>query len=82
MSGVLEQFINKNSDKAEKWKDIIEEMFSSRRYDYADDTLEGIMDYIEENDSITDKQIEAVKNIKARPSQNNYGEGDWRDTQD
>lgn len=43
-------------------------MLESNHFRYAEDTLVGIMEHIDANNSITDKQIEAVENIKAKPS--------------
>lgn len=69
----LEQFLKKNSDRAVKWLAIVEGMLNDYdAYGYAEDTLVGIHDYIEENDNITDAQIQAVENIRDKPSQN-YG---------
>ena len=73
MDASLEQFINKNSTRAEEYKDVIEDMLASgNRYTYAESTLVGILEYIEENDNITDAQIRVVGNIKDEPS-NRYG---------
>ncbi len=73
MNDVLEQFINKNSKRGEEYREIIEDMMGDfSAYNYAEDTLLGILDYIEENDSITDTQVQAVENIREKPSEN-YG---------
>lgn len=73
MSDALEQFLNKNSDRAKKWQRVIEGMLNSDGdYDYAEETLGGILEYIEENDTITDAQIQAVENIQDKPS-SSYG---------
>lgn len=74
MNDVLNQFINKNSERAEEYNDLIEQMLSdySSGYSYAEDTLVGILSYIEENRSITDAQVEAVENIRKKPSKG-YG---------
>ena len=69
MSNVLEQFVNKNSERAEEYKEIIEDMMGQySAYHYAESTLLGILKYIEENDTITDAQILAVENIGEKPS--------------
>lgn len=73
MNDVLEQFINKNSKRGEEYREIIEDMMGDfSAYGYAEDTLLGILDYIEKNDSITDAQVQAVENIREKPSEN-YG---------
>lgn len=43
-------------------------MLDSGYYRYAEDTLVGIRDFIDKNNSVTEKQIEAVENIKAKPA--------------
>lgn len=71
MSNPIEQFLNKKSDRAEEYREIIEEMLG--RYDaygYAQETLISFLDYIDENKDITDAQIQAVENIKEKPSKN------------
>jgi hypothetical protein len=66
----LEQFINKNSNRAEEYHEIIEEMMGNHyAYGYAESTLLGILDYIDENDTITDSQVQAVNNIKEKPNE-------------
>lgn len=68
----LEQFLNKKAERAAKWREVIEDMLSSGlRYQYAEPTLLGILEHIEENGDISDAQIQAVENIKEKPS--NYG---------
>ena len=70
MSNELEQFINKNLARAEEYREIIEDLLGDyASYHYAEPTLLGILDYIEENDAITDAQIEAVNNIKEKPNE-------------
>lgn len=72
MNNALQSFINKNSTKAQQYHDIIEDMLESNRFRYAEDTLYGILKFIQENYSITEKQIEAVENIKNEPSSPNW----------
>lgn len=68
MNNALEQFINKNSDRAEEYKLIIEDMMGDySSYHYAESTLLGILDFIEQNDNITDAQVKAVENIRDNP---------------
>jgi len=71
MSNALEQFLGKYSKRAEEYQEIIEGMLSRwDAYGYAEQTLISILDYIEENDNITDAQVQAVENIKEKPSKN------------
>ena len=49
------------------WEDVLEEiddMVSEERYDFAADTLNGIRDWIEENQHVTERQKDAVTNIQ------------------
>ncbi len=48
-----------------EYRDKIEEMVESGRYDFALDTLEGIYDWVFEHDDITEAQMQAVDNIEA-----------------
>ena len=41
----------------------IEEMLEDENYEFASDTLEGIRDWIEENNHITENQQMAIENI-------------------
>ena len=69
----LEQFINKNSERAEEYREIIEDMMGDYdAYHYAESTLLGILEYIDENDPITAAHIQALENIKEKPSES-YG---------
>lgn len=47
----------------EQWVDDIEELANKKRYSWAADTLVGIMDWVEENQHITEKQILSINNI-------------------
>ena len=70
MIDAVEKFIKKNINRADEYKEIIEGMLADYdAYHYAEATLLGILDYIEANDVITPKQIEAVENIKNSPSE-------------
>jgi len=63
----LEQFINKNSNRAEEYREIIEDMMGDySTYHYAESTILNILEYIDENDTITDAQVQAIKNIKEK----------------
>jgi YesN/AraC family two-component response regulator len=67
----LEQFLKKNNERADKYHRIIEEMMSAyAEFHYAQDTLLGIMEYIEKNGSVTDAQVKAVENIRNNPTRN------------
>jgi len=49
------------------WEDMlatIEEMMDDDDFDFAYDTLSGIKDWVEENHHITERQTEAVNNIR------------------
>ena len=72
MNNVLDSFINKNSERANEYREIIEEMMGQGRYSYAEQTLLGILDFIEEEDNITDAQVQAIENIREKPSER-YG---------
>lgn len=66
---VLDDFLNKNKDLATKWQDIVSGMLNDvKSYGYAEDTLMGIYDYIQENDAVTQNQIDAIINIKSKPA--------------
>jgi methylaspartate ammonia-lyase len=65
---VIQNFINKNSDKAMKYRLKIEDMLDSGNYDYAEDTLAGILDFICNYDKVTEAQIKAVENIYEKPA--------------
>lgn len=64
----LDSFLNKNSRRAKAYTEAIEEMMGDSRWRYAESTLLGILQYIEDNDSVTDAQMQAVENIRAKPS--------------
>jgi fibrillarin-like rRNA methylase len=69
---VIDDFLNKKQETAEKWLPIISDMSNDESYAYASDTLDGIYDDVCEEGRITDAQIQAVENIRNKPSQN-YG---------
>ena len=72
MSDAIEQFLNKTKSRADEYHNIIERMMGDGTYSYAEGTLLGILDYVEENHTITDKQVEAIENIRQKPSRG-YG---------
>ncbi len=49
---------------SEFWATKIERMLQAGDYEYGRDTLEGIAEYVETHGRITDKQIQAIHNIK------------------
>lgn len=46
------------------WIRVCDRMLSSKDYDFARDTLEGIADWISEHGRVTSKQINAIQNIR------------------
>lgn len=68
MSNPIQDFLNKKAERANKWLAIVEGMLNSGDYIYAEHTLADIYRFIEENQSITDAQIQAVENIREKPS--------------
>ena len=61
----VSQFLSKIETKAADYIDIIEDMLGNySTYGWAESTLVGIYDFIKKNGYITDKQIEAVENIR------------------
>ena len=70
---ILDEFIAKHKSHADEYTAIIERMLGDYdAYHYAEDTLLNILGYIEENDIITDGQIQAIENIKSHPSKPRY----------
>lgn len=64
-TGDLDKFLKKSDDRAVKWLGIIEDMMGDyEKFGWAEDTLIGIYDHVMNNNSISDKQIEAVQNIR------------------
>ena len=50
-------------DEVSTWLTLIEEMQDSGKFKFAEDTLEGIYDWVDKERHITDKQKSAVRNI-------------------
>ena len=49
------------------WEEVVEEiqgMLEEEEFEFASDTLEGIKDWIQENEHCTEAQKDAVQNIK------------------
>lgn len=62
----IKAFLAKKEDRASKYLKIIEDMMGDyENYHFAEDTLIGIYDYVLANNDITDKQVQAVENIRA-----------------
>lgn len=73
MSKELDKFLNRNIDEIIEWQGIITDMIEEpEKYGYADDTLRGILDMMDETGAISDGQKRAVENIRRKPSRN-YG---------
>jgi hypothetical protein len=47
-----------------EWLDLCDEMLLDEDYVFAEDTLQGIRDWIEKNEFITDGQKDAITNIR------------------
>ena len=48
--------------------DRIKDLLSNPKYQFASDTLEGIADWVSENEHITENQIHAIDNIEGSRS--------------
>ena len=72
----IDQFLKKKAGRALEYKDIIEGMLTED-YGYATDTLEGILEHINETGDITDRQVEAIDNIRAKPQEDRAYERDY-----
>ena len=52
-----------------EWEDTLEELnelCADNDYSWANDTLSGIAEWVEEHGHVTGKQIDAIENIKSR----------------
>jgi dihydroneopterin aldolase len=47
----------------EIWIDKMEEMLEDSDYEFAEDTVTSILEWVQDNDHITENQIRAIKNI-------------------
>jgi len=50
-----------------EWQDVLAELndlCADNDYEWANDTLSGIAEWVEENQHVTEKQIDAIDNIK------------------
>jgi len=64
MEDVLTGFIKKKRGKADEYRGRIEEMLDRGGYFSSQDFLISILDFIEANDCITEKQMKAVDNLE------------------
>jgi hypothetical protein len=65
---VVDLFLQKGEDRAAEYIDILESMLGDDyHYGFAYTTLLGIYDFIEKHGYITEKQVEAVDNIRKSP---------------
>lgn len=60
----LNAFIKRNHNEALTWIDRIEHLLNDERFQFAEETLNGIMSSIESADKVTEGQKEAIKNIE------------------
>lgn len=56
------------NEDPQQWLRTIENMLDSGNYFYAEDTLEGIFETIEDSGRITSRQIQAITNIQQNPA--------------
>lgn len=69
----IKAFLAKKSKHAEEYLKIIEEMMGDyETYHFAEETLIGIYDYVLANNEITEKQMQAVDNIRAGAKRNSW----------
>lgn len=65
MLSPVADFIKMKRGKVDEYKRKLEDMLGDpENYDWAEETLTGIYDYILERDSITEKQMATVDKIK------------------
>lgn len=70
----ITEFLDSKSVETKRYIKIIRDMLGSGRYRYAETTLVSILRSIEEKESISPGQIQAVGNIKLKPEKI-YGYG-------
>jgi hypothetical protein len=69
----IHKFLNRNIDKVIEWRKIIEDMLDEpHRYGYADEMLRSIYAYTEDHGDITEAQMNAIENVRRKPS-GSYG---------
>lgn len=47
-----------------RWHQEVDEMLKSRKYNFANDFLESIIEQIEDEEFITERQVIAIENIQ------------------
>lgn len=73
MNKELDKFIHRNIDDIIEWQNTITDMLDEpHKYGYADDTLRSILYMMDETGAISDKQKQAIENIRRKPSRT-YG---------
>ena len=65
---VIDQFLKSKANKSKEYYKIIGDMMDGGHYLYADDFLQDVYSQIEDTDNITPGQIQAVENIRSKPS--------------
>lgn len=66
-NSILSQFLEKKQERADEYALLIESMMNNyEAYSWAEATLIGIYDFIQDNGYITDKQANAVDNIRRK----------------
>lgn len=63
-----EDYSDPTNEDPQAWLATIDEMVESEEYQYAEETLLGIGERIEETGRVTSGQIEAITNIQQKPS--------------
>lgn len=56
-------FLKDGDERAIAYREKIEDMMGSGDYGFAEDTLLGILDFIDKESRVTEKQCKAVDNI-------------------
>ena len=72
MIDAVSQFLEKGHNRVEKYRTILHNMLGDGAYQYASETLLGILDDIDSEERVTVAQIEAINNIRAKPSYDRY----------
>jgi predicted HTH transcriptional regulator len=73
MNKELDKFLNRNIDEVLEWTNIITTMIDdSESFRYAEETLRGILEHIEQTGAVSSAQIRAIENIRSKPTRK-YG---------
>jgi len=67
MTDVAQQFLDDRESEADEWRDQIMNMLNDEDYQYAESTLNGILEFVETEGHITVKQKQAIENIQSNP---------------